>query len=187
MTDSPASRPTPALSADLRRLYVIRFAFALLWGVTLLTVPLEGVALPVLLAIYPLVDAGAVLWQLRSEGPGASPRAAEWVNVVTSVLAAVGLAIASSFSPAAALATWGAWAIVSGVTQLVTALQRRRTGGQVPLVVSGALSVLAGSGFAVSGLLGAGTVGGVGGYAIVGGIFFLIAAIQLSVRLRRGA
>jgi uncharacterized membrane protein HdeD (DUF308 family) len=82
---------------------------------------------------------------------------------------------------------WGVWAVVSGVVQLIVALLRRSLGGQIPLVVSGAISVLAGIAFAAQGTQGTGTAVGVGGYAVVGGIFFLIAAIRLSIVLRRAA
>jgi hypothetical protein len=55
----------------------------------------------------------------------------------------------------------------------------------VPLIISGGISVLAGAAFAAQGLQGGGTVSGVGGYAVLGGIFFLIAAIRLSIALKK--
>lgn len=186
MTETTA--PAPTLGSALRRLYFIRFAFAIVWaGVLIATGAAQGPLLTVLVVIYPLVDAAAVAWQLRSEGKGASPRIAEVLNIVLSVAAAIGLGIASTTSVSAVLAVWGAWAILSGITQLVTALLRRRAGGQIPLVVSGAISVLAGGSFLFSGLQGGSGAVGIGGYAVLGGIFFLIAAIRLSIVLRRNA
>ncbi len=183
ITASPRS-----LGSALRRLYFIRFAFALVWaGVLIATAAAPGPLLTVLLVIYPLVDAAAVGWQLRVEGSGASPRVAETLNIVLSVVAAIGLGIASTSSVSAVLAVWGVWAILSGVTQLVTAALRRRAGGQVPLIVSGAISVLAGASFLVSGLQGGSGAVGIGGYAVLGGVFFLIAAIRLSIVLRKKA
>ncbi len=186
MTDTS---PTTRLeAASLRRLSLLRFAFAVVWAIVLFSTANAPVAvLAVLLVVYPLVDAGAVVWQLRSEGPTASPKAAEWINVVLSVAAAIGLGIAASVSVGAALATWGVWAVALGITQLVTALLRRRTGGQIPLVVSGAISVLAGIAFFVQGIGGTGSAVGLGGYAILGGIFFLISAIRLGIVLRKDA
>jgi uncharacterized membrane protein HdeD (DUF308 family) len=186
MTDITA--PTQSVGSALRRLYFIRFAFAIVWaGALIATSAAQGPVLTALLVIYPFVDAAAVGWQLRAEGRGASPRIAELFNIVLSVAAAIGLGIASASSISAALAIWGAWAVLSGITQLVTALLRRRAGGQIPLVISGAISVLAGASFVVSGLRGTSGAIGIAGYAVLGGLFFLIAAIRLSIVLRKRA
>jgi uncharacterized membrane protein HdeD (DUF308 family) len=50
------------------------------------------------------------------------------------------------------LAVFGAWAVVSGVLQLVNALHRRRagTGREIPMIFSGALSALVGLSFVAS-------------------------------------
>lgn len=87
----------------------------------------------------------------------------------------------------AALVVWGIWALVSGAVQLLTALLRRGLGGQVPLIVSGAISVFAGVAFATQGAQGAPISVGVGAYALLGGVFFLVAAIRLSALLRRAS
>ncbi|NLP85028.1 hypothetical protein HF576_14340 [Microbacterium sp. CFH 90308] len=175
-----------ALGVTLRRLYFIRFAFALLWAALVFTAgSAAGPLQTVLLVLYPLVDAGAVLMQIRSEGDSRGPRPAEQINVILSTLAAIALAWASTVSTPAVLLAWGAWAIVSGLTQLVAAIIRRKSHGQVPLMISGGISILAGGAFAAQGLQGGGTVAGVGGYAVLGGIFFLIAAIRLSISLKK--
>ena len=88
-------------------------------------------------------------------------------------------------SISAALVVWGVWAVGSGITQLVTAASRRSSGGQVPQIVSGAISVVAGVGFLAQSQA-ATSISGVGGYAILGGIFFLISALRLTALLRRG-
>ena len=185
-TDSPV-RTAPGQA--LRRLYFTRFAFALVWAVVLFfTAGSPSPFLTVWLLIYPLFDAGSVLFQLRSEGRAESSRIPEWLNVVLSVVAAVALAWTSTVSTSSALVAWGAWAIVSGLLQLIVAILRRRTGGQVPLMISGAVSVLAGSGFAMQGIQGGGLgLSAVGGYAILGGILFLISAIRLSILRGRRA
>jgi uncharacterized membrane protein HdeD (DUF308 family) len=176
---------TTNFSAALRTLYFIRFGFALAWAALVFVT--GGVASPVLtvlVLVYPLADAVAVFWQLRAEGPGQASRLPEWINVVLSGIAAIALGIVSTISVPAVLTVWGIWAIASGIVQLATAVLRRRLGGQVPLILSGALSVLAGFGFASGAVP---TATGIGGYAIVGGIFFLIAAIRLTVLLRKSA
>lgn len=180
------SRAASGLSSALRRLYFTRFAFAVVWAVALI---ISGGSpspfLTVWLLIYPLFDAGSVLYQIRSEGRSSSPRIAEWTNVVLSVVAGIALALASTVSTSAALVTWGVWAIVSGLLQFIVAILRRRAGGQVPLMISGAASVLAGGAFLAMGAAGAATLAVVGGYAIIGAILFLISAIRLSILLGR--
>lgn len=172
----------------LRRLYFARFTFAIAWaGVLLVTSSRGGPLLTILLVLYPLFDAAAVLWQLRAERPPQRPKLSEWINVAVSVLVAIALGIASTVSISAALAVWGVWAIGSGIPQLITAIRNRRSGGQVAQILSGGISVLAGSAFLFQGLQGAGTIVGVGGYAALGAIFFLISAIRLNALLRKTA
>ncbi|MFE6303816.1 hypothetical protein [Nocardiopsis sp. NPDC057823] len=188
MTVSDTAAPS-RFDAALRRLYLVRFAFAVAWAAVLF--PASGSAGPLLtalLVVYPLFDAGAVLWQLRTgdRDPGA-PRAAEWTNVAVSAAVAVALGWASTVSTAAALAVWGVWAVGSGIPQLVAAVRRPGSGGRVPQILSGGISVLAGAAFLAQGLRGSGDIAGVGGYAAVGGVFFLASAVRLGVLLRRKA
>jgi uncharacterized membrane protein HdeD (DUF308 family) len=182
-----ATSPT-RLGAILRRIYVIRFAFAVVWAALIfVTSATIGPLTTVLLVLYPLVDAVAVIVQIRAEGGSRGSRPAEWINVALSVVAAIALGWGATVSSAAVLIAWGIWAILSGLTQLLAAILRRKSGGQVALIVSGAISVLAGGAFAAQGVQGGGNITGIGGYAILGGIFFLIAAIRLSIVLRKAS
>lgn len=183
-----AHTPLAPIGAQLRRLYAIRFGFAVVWSVLLvLASGAVGPLLTVLLVLYPLVDAVAVIWQLRSEGRGQASRVPEIVNVVLSLLAAIALGWASVTSFSTVLAVWGIWAITSGAAQLVTALLRRRSGGQVPLIISGAISIAAGAAFASQSAHEVASIAGIAGYSAFGGIFFLIAAVRLTVLLRRAS
>ncbi|MDQ0643180.1 hypothetical protein [Microbacterium murale] len=182
------SASTSTFGTSLRRLYFIRFAFAVVWaGSVFATATMAGPVLTALLVVYPLFDAGAVLWQLRANPDSQRSKAAEWINVVVSVIIAIALGVASTISIAAALAVWGAWAIGAGIPQLIAAIRNRRAGGQVPQMLSGGISVFAGSGFLFQGLQGAGNIAGVAGYATLGAIFFLVSAIRLSMILRKKA
>ncbi|OZC60274.1 hypothetical protein CH267_04835 [Rhodococcus sp. 06-621-2] len=184
MTTTATLPSTPLLTA-LRGVYFLRFAFALVWASILLaTMPGPGPLLTVLLVIYPLVDAAAVYWQIHSEGDASAPRVVETINVVVSVVIAIAVGVASTLSIAAALGVWGAWAAVSGLSQLITAVRRRSAGGQIPQMFSGGISVLAGISFLVQASNGADSLTSIGGYAILGGLFFLASAIRLSVVLR---
>lgn len=188
MTSSSATSPTTSASTfseALRRLYFIRFAFAIVWaGLVFATSTMAGPVLTVLLIVYPLFDAAAVFWQLRANPDSQRSKFAEWINVIVSVLVAIALGVASTISIATALTVWGAWAIGAGIPQLIAAIRNRRSGGQVPQMLSGGISVLAGSGFLFQGLQGGGNIAGVAGYAILGAIFFLVSAIRLSMMRR---
>ncbi|WP_226962073.1 MULTISPECIES: hypothetical protein [Streptomyces] len=180
-TISPSSSSS-AFGEALRRLYFVRFAFAIVWAALLVpNSDTDGPLLTTLLVVYPLFDAAAVLWQLHARPEARRPEVTEWINVAVSALVAVALGVASTMSIAAALGVWGAWAIGSGIPQLVTAVRNRRSGGQVPQMLSGGISVLAGSAFLAQGLDGADDIAGVAGYAVLGGVFFLVSAIHLSI------
>ena len=164
---------------SLRNLYFARFGFAVVWAALLAVTAKDLGAFAVgLLVLYPLVDVAAAVVDLRG-----SRMKGLYVNIAISTLAAVGLAVASADGIPAVLRVWGAWAIVAGVIQLGVGVSRRKLGGQWAMILSGAGSVLAGSGFALmAGQEGASLVN-LAGYAVVGGVLFLISAL----RLRRAA
>ncbi|PWC04690.1 hypothetical protein [Mycetocola zhujimingii] len=175
------TRAAVPLARTLRRVYFSRFGFALIWALLLAFVaPNAAPLLTVLVIIYPLVDAFSVLTELRAAGTTSRSRASEMINIVSSVLAAVALGWASFVSPGAVLAVWGVWAVLSGASQLVTGLIRRKLGGQVPLIFSGGLSVLVGLAFLAQGLGGSTMVTSIAGYAALGGVLFLISALRLT-------
>lgn len=180
---SSTAVPRPAgITSSLRTLYFVRFAFQIVWAIVLIVSASAGLG-PVsitLLLLYPLFDvAAAVIDHRASRGTGPSPLL--FVNMGLSLLAAVGLAFAVASGVPAVMVVWGLWAITAGAVQLVVALLRRRLGGQWPMILSGGISVLAGAAF-VLGAATADSVVNVGGYAVLGGVFFLVSAI----RLRRG-
>lgn len=176
----------PALSAALRRLYFVRVGFTVIWAaLLLLTGGATSPLLSVLLVAYPLFDAASVIWQIRADDHRRGAKVSEWVNIVVSLVVAVVLGWASTVSASVALTVWGVWAIASGIPQLITAIRNRRSGGQVPQILSGGISLLAGGAFVAQGLQGSEMIAGVAGYALVGAAFFLISAIRLSIMLRR--
>ncbi|GAB7045820.1 membrane protein [Catenuloplanes indicus JCM 9534] len=160
----------------LRQLYFVRSGFALAWAVLLF---LTGADLnPVsiaLLVLYPLFDVGAAIVDLRVNG--SSPTL--WANVAVSTLTAAGLAVAVTSGIPAVLGVWGAWAIAAGAIQLAVGLGRRALGGQWPMIISGGQSVLVGGTFLLQ--LGAENpmLTTLSGYALLGGVYFLISAFRL--------
>ncbi|WP_246238456.1 DUF308 domain-containing protein [Acrocarpospora corrugata] len=162
----------------LRNLYVVRFGFALIWAVLLFLIgSASGPMSVALLVIYPLFDVAAAITDLRSSKP-ARP-AALYVNLALSLLAAIGLAATANSGVPAVLRVWGAWAITAGIVQLIVAVSRRRLGGQWAMILSGAISTIAGTVFILQAGTPTASLTSLAGYATVGGVFFLISALRL--------
>jgi uncharacterized membrane protein HdeD (DUF308 family) len=166
-------------AAALRRLYFVRFAFAVVWaGVTTAVADELTPLTAVLFVIYPLFDVVAAVVDARASRATGSPTLL-YLNIAVSSLTAIGLAAASTSGMPAMLRVWGAWAIVAGVIQLLVGVTRRKMGGQWPMIFSGGLSVLAGASFVASASAAEPALANAVGYAVPGAIFFLIAAIRL--------
>ena len=183
---SSDTAPAAETTSALRRLYVTRFAFALTWAVaTILVISAQDdpAALPTavvaLFVLYPLFDVAATIADLRSTR---SRSTALRVNLAVSVLATVGVAIAGTSGVPAVLRVWGAWAIVAGLAQLAVAITRRGLSGQVPMIISGSVSALAGAAFIAMASQDGATLTAAASYAIPGGILFLVSALRLGRR-----
>ena len=98
--------------------------------------------------------------------------------MVLSLLAAIGLVLAVRTGMSSVLIVWGTLALAAGAVQLVVGLRRRALGGQWAMIASGGMSVLAGAGF-IAQSAGSSSVAGLAGYAVLGGIFFLVSALRL--------
>jgi len=174
--DSPA---TSGIAQALRRLYFVRFGFAIVWAALLVVTASQlgplGIALIVL---YPLFDVAAAVVDARSSRT-TGPARGLYVNIAVSLLAAAGLAVAGTSGVPGVLRVWGVWAIVSGIVQLIVGVSRRSMGGQWPMILSGGISVLAGSSFYLGASAPNPMLTNVAGYAVLGGIFFLVSALRL--------
>jgi uncharacterized membrane protein HdeD (DUF308 family) len=184
MTTAAASSSTGSPSV-LRNLYFVRFGFAIVWAALMFAVgssvsPLSGT----LIVLYPLFDVAAAIVDARSSRSSGSTRLL-YVNIAISSLAAIGLILALTFGIPAGLRVWGVWAIVAGIVQLIVALNRRKLGGQWAMIASGGISVLAGTSFILQAAADGQTLGRVAGYAVLGGIFFLISALRLGRAVKR--
>jgi uncharacterized membrane protein HdeD (DUF308 family) len=168
-----------SIAPSLRRLYFVRFAFALVWaGLILLTASTLNPVSGTLLVLYPVFDLAAAVVDARS-ARNTRPVKGLYVNVAISLVAAAGLAVAGSSGIPDVLRVWGAWALVAGLVQLVVGVSRRELGGQWPMIISGAISAVAGTSFILmSGQQGAG-LSTLAGYATLGGVFFLVSALRL--------
>jgi len=173
-----------AETSGLRKLYYVRFGFAVVWAVlVMLTASTLNPVSSALLVIYPLFDVAAAVIDFRSSG-ATRARSPLYVNMALSLLTAIGLAFAATSGIPSVLRVWGAWAITAGIVQLIVAILRYRLGGQWAMILSGGISTIAGTSFI---LMAAGTkpsVTSIAGYAILGGIFFLISAIRLAAKAK---
>jgi uncharacterized membrane protein HdeD (DUF308 family) len=170
---------TAGIAPALRRLYFVRFAFAIVWaGLMFATKSHLGPLGVALIVLYPLFDVAAAVVDARSSRT-TGPARGLYVNMAISLLAAVGLTIACASGVPAVLRVWGAWAVLSGLVQLIVGAGRRKLGGQWPMILSGGISVLAGLSFIVGASAADPKLTNVAGYAVLGGIFFLISAIRL--------
>ncbi|BBA98512.1 putative integral membrane protein [Actinacidiphila reveromycinica] len=178
---TPTSSATPAgAPAALRRLYLLRFAFAAVWAALLFaTSGTLGAPAATLLVVYPLFDVACAVVDIRAARGGGQPPRGLHLNVALSALATVGLAVAATSGIPAVLRVWGAWAVTAGLVQLVVGLNRRQLGGQWAMIASGGISVLAGASFVAQAGKDDASLHTLAGYAFLGGVFFLVSALRL--------
>jgi hypothetical protein len=164
-----------------RRVAFVRAVAALVWAGVLVVavgddVPTTASTLPTLVAVlltaYPVIDV------VSSVVEGGMLR----VSGVVSAVAAVALGVAAFGGDAGeVLVVFGVWAVVSGGLQLGVAVRRGR---QVPMVISGGLSAVAGVSFAVASGKEDANLRMLAGYAAVGAILYVVWAVR--DRARRG-
>ena len=183
-----ASRFSPRESRprDVSRVAPVRALFALVWAAALVVAVGDDVtstssdvptAAAALLASYPVIDVFASI--VGARGTGSSGRALR-INAAISTLAIVAIAATASASDVGAvLVAFGAWAAVSGAIQLALALRRHRAQGrQLPLIVSGGLSTIAGIAFIAGSGMDHAHLAMVAGYMALGALLFLLSAVR---------
>ena len=159
------------------RIVVARALLALIWAAAVVVaigdrVPTTDAEIPVaaaaLLAAYPLIDDVASLATAHRQ-PDRTPLR---INATIGTVAAVGVAATAFGADAAAtLTAFGVWAVVSGAIQFVLALRGTR---QVPMLISGGLSTLAGISFLSAAGMRDAHLAVLGGYMAVGAVLYLI-------------
>ncbi len=175
-----ASRPL----AQSQRIAYIRAVLALAWATAVIVavgsdVPATasdltaGVA--ALLASYPLIDVVASIAGARHDG---ASRNVLRVNAAISTAAVVAIGLTGFGSDAGAtFASFGAWAMISGAIQFGIGIHRRRSrGGQLPMIVSGGLSTIAGLSFIAQSGGSDAHLTYIGGYMAFGALLYLLSA-----------
>ncbi|MGY6024596.1 hypothetical protein [Streptomyces spinosirectus] len=179
--DTLVATTSGSIPVTLRRLYFLRFAFAAVWAVLLFTAAdsLGPLSVPLLL-IYPLVDVVAAVVDVRSAKANGTTAAPLYANIAISSLAVIGLAVAATSGVPAVLRAWGAWAVTAGLVQLIVGAIRRKLGGQWAMIISGAISTIAGTSFIAQAGGDDPSLKNLAGYAFLGGVFFLVSAFRLN-------
>ncbi|MHC2619937.1 uncharacterized membrane protein HdeD (DUF308 family) [Bradyrhizobium huanghuaihaiense] len=166
----------------LKQYYFIRAAFSVAWVVAAFAIGPSSVIAGALLVLYPAWDAAAnVVDALRSGG--LKQNRTQALNVLVSLATSGAVLVALQMSMNVVLAVFGAWAILSGLLQLGTAIRRWKSfGAQWAMVLSGGQSALAGGFFIFQASTPAvPSIATVTGYAAVGAVYFLVSAVWLTV------
>jgi uncharacterized membrane protein HdeD (DUF308 family) len=183
------SNPNEQLQAQsLRNLYFTRTVVQLLWAGVVLTTAVSNPALAAgFLILYPLWDVACTVYDLRTASRSASVRpTAQYVNLALGILAAIGIAATVFKSPQQAVVAFGVWAGAAGLAQLAVGIVRRKAlGGQWAMILSGVQSTAAGVAFILGGLHDKTHIKDLGGYAVFGGVYFLIAGFLLHRKLSK--
>jgi len=179
---------TVETARSLRQLYFIRAAFSVAWAILIsIFVKTSASIAIVLLVIYPAWDVIGTILDIRANRNGIS-KTPQYVNAVISILTTAAVCFALQKGIPAALIVFGAWAIATGLIQLILGLRRRKLlGGQWPMIISGGQSVIAGVSFIL--LAHAPTMGiaNLAGYALFGAFYYVLAAVRLSKTGKRAA
>lgn len=172
----------------LKRYYFIRTVFSAVWVAAALTVGQYSPTIAaILLVAYPAWDAAANYLDASRSG-GLVQNRTQTINVVVSVATTLAVIVALQIGMNWVLAVFGAWAILSGLLQLSTAVRRWKSyGAQWIMILSGAQSALAGAFFILQSRMPTmPSIATVAGYAAFGAVYFAISAVWLSVSdLRR--
>jgi uncharacterized membrane protein HdeD (DUF308 family) len=165
----------------LRNLYFTRTVVQFIWAAATIAVAAKNPPLgATLLILYPLWDVACTVYDLKTS-KATNSATTQYINAAVGVLVAIGIALTAYSQPRYAVAIFGGWALVAGLLQLaVGLLRRRRMGGQWAMILSGIQSTAAGVAFTLGGLSGKTQIKDLGGYAVFGAVYFLIAGILLA-------
>lgn len=167
----------------LKQYYFMRTAFSIAWVVAAFAIaPSSAVIAATLLVAYPAWDAAANYLDALWSG-GLNHNRTQGLNVLVSLAATIAVLLALQVSMNWVLGIFGAWAILSGLLQLGTAVRRwKRFGAQWAMVLSGGQSALAGGFFIfLAAKPAVPSIANVAGYAAVGALYFLVSAVWLTV------
>jgi uncharacterized membrane protein HdeD (DUF308 family) len=180
-TDIIVSREDVKTAKSLRTLYFTRAAFSIVWVALVVAFAKSNVTIAtVLFIVYPAWDAVATFFVIKANPPATS-KTPQYVNAAISIVTTIGVILTLQTGIPGALMVFGAWAIATGLIQLILGLRRRKQlGGQWPMIISGGQSMLAGGSFIAMAHAPDSGITTLAGYAAFGAFYFLLSAFRLS-------
>lgn len=168
-------------SSKLRQLYFTRTAFSVLWVILILLFAKTSLMIGIiLLIIYPAWDVIGTILDLRAN-PDSPSKTPQYVNAVISSLTTIAVGLALQKGVPESLMVFGAWAIGTGLIQLILGLRRRKSlGGQWPMIISGGQSMIGGTSFILLAHDPAKGITSLAGYAAFGAFYYLLAAFRMA-------
>jgi uncharacterized membrane protein HdeD (DUF308 family) len=172
----------------LRKLYFIRAGFSVAWVILIALFSKTSMAVAsILLIIYPAWDVVGTFLDIRANNAGAS-KTPQYVNALISTITTIAVAFALQKGVPAAIMVFGAWAIGTGLIQLILGLRRKKfLGGQWPMIISGGQSILGGTSFILLAHDPTKGISSLGGYAAFGAFYYLLTAFRLGKALKPAA
>jgi len=165
---------------SLRQLYFTRAGFSITWVILVaLFAKTSPMLAAILLIIYPAWDVCGTILDIRANRvvPSKKP---QYINLAISSIATFAVGIAIQKGMPCALTIFGAWAISTGLIQLILGLRRRKLfGGQWPMIISGGQSMIGGITFILLAHDPSKGMSSLAGYAAFGAFYYLLAAYGL--------
>ncbi|WP_229253977.1 hypothetical protein [Dyadobacter sp. NIV53] len=184
-SDAAINGQAQQTSRALRQLYFIRVAFSVTWVILVILFAKTSFQIAsILLIVYPAWDVIGTFLDIRANRHSSS-KTPQYINAVISAVTTAAVILALQEGIPEALMVFGAWAILTGLIQLVLALRRRKLfGGQWPMIISGGQSTIAGISFILMAHDPAMGIVNLAGYSAFGAFYYLLAAISLSKTIK---
>lgn len=173
---------------SLRKLYFLRAGFSIIWVILVAALAKTNATVAtVLFIVYPAWDVIATYFDIQAT-PSAVNKTPQYTNAVISIVTTIAVILALQKGIPEALIVFGAWAILTGLIQLLLGLRRRKQlGGQWPMIISGGQSMLAGISFIAMAHAPNQGITTLAGYAAFGAFYFLLTAFRLSKTIKSDA
>jgi uncharacterized membrane protein HdeD (DUF308 family) len=172
----------------LRNLYFIRATFSVAWIILMVLFGKTAIGFAsILLIIYPAWDVAATFLDIRANHNSRS-KTPQYVNALISSITTVAVIIALRKGVPEALIVFGAWAIGTGLIQLILGLRRKKfLEGQWPMIISGGQSVIGGIANIILAHDSTKGIPGLSTYVAFGAFYYLLAAFRLPKTVNRVA
>jgi uncharacterized membrane protein HdeD (DUF308 family) len=175
------------VATNLRTLYYLRSAFSVIWAVLISIFAKNNASIAIgLLILYPAWDVVGTLIDIKVSNNVENSKT-QYFNAIISAITTIAVAIALQNGVPEALIVFGAWAILTGLIQLIMAVRRKKkVAGQWPMIISGGQSMIGGSSFIILAHLPTMGIASLAGYAAFGAFYYLLSAIRLNKVRSRG-